>query len=113
MTTTPADRLRAAADLVEQRAAAATPGPWVAERRPYSHENVAGHVAAPNLVSTTRAGVALSTVDDTAWITLAGPQIAPHLAAWLRERADYVDAVQVCNEPHALALADAILGGAS
>ena len=80
----PAERLRRAADLVEQRAAAAPCGIW-------------------ELTS-------VRTCLDP-WVALMSPDLAPYLAALLRERADYADAVGVFNDREALALADVILGG--
>jgi hypothetical protein len=42
----------------------------------------------------------------------AAAGLAAPLAAWLRERATYSDAVGFCNDREALAVADAILGAA-
>jgi hypothetical protein len=81
----PAARLRSAADELEQIAATT---------RAYVVDPWAGHVR-DTLVP---------------WVALMSPDLAAPLAAWLRERADYADAVGFCNDREALALADLILG---
>jgi hypothetical protein len=86
--TDPAARLRTAADRVEQTAATT---------RAYAVDPWAGHVR-DTLVP---------------WVALMSPDLAGPLAAWLRERADYADAVGFCNDREALALVDAILGEAA
>jgi hypothetical protein len=84
----PAARLRSAADELEQTAATT---------RAYVVDPWAGHVR-DTLVP---------------WVALMSPDLAAPLAAWLRERADYSDAVGFCNDREALNLAAAILGGAA
>lgn len=78
----PVERLRSAADLLDRRAAAAVPF----------------RECGQDWCPAAHANSALS---------LAAP-----LAAWLRERAAYVDGMGgICNEECALAVADTILGG--
>jgi hypothetical protein len=79
----PAARLRSAADLIERTASTA---------RAYVVDPWAGHIR-DTLVP---------------WVALMSPDLAAPLAAWLRERADYADAVGFCNDREALALADVI-----
>lgn len=84
----PTDRLRAAADLIEQRAAAAPPDAWAL-----------AHVRA-TLVP---------------WVALMAPDLAPHLAALLREAADgidrYLSPLAAAAWHRELALADVLLRG--
>lgn len=121
----PAARLRSAADLVEQRAAAATPGPWLPEYalrdrtvqavfvecdgEDCDHDDY-GHGDGTCAIGS------FHTSDDNRWSILLGPQIAPHLAAWLRVEATWCSETRTGDDPHlrtirALALADAILAG--
>ena len=134
----PAERLRRAADLVEQRAAAATPGPWQPEWT-YARARVqavfvecdgedCGHDGYGHQDGTCAIG-AMHDDSDNRWSILVGPQIAPALATLLRTAADecgrYVGALEALprQKPEdtascvagrfgeALALADAILAG--
>lgn len=112
--TAPAERLRAAADLIERTGAAATPGPW------WVAPTERGDVFAGDWrVADTWPGVGLhpesevSVLANAAWIALLGPDTAPHLAMWLNTQADHVDLrgtdCMCCDA--AVAFADLILRG--
>lgn len=113
----PAERLRRAADVLEQTAAAATPGPWqpeyaLATRRVKAvfvecDGDDCGHDLYGHADGTCAIG-AMHTHDDNQWAILAGPQLAAPLAGWLRDAADLAD-VSAYGLP--LAVADVILGG--
>ena len=123
----PAERLRRAADLVEQRAAAASGPRWKPEYG-YGHTTVqavecdgdgCGHDSYGHVDGTCAIG-AMHADGDNQWAILAGPQVAPPLAAWLRAEADDAELIASGNlfgsfdkatTVRALALADVILGG--
>lgn len=92
----PAERLRAAADLIERTGAAATPDPPEHEIRWFDADFIArdGYSAA-----------------DAAWIALVGPDTAPALAAWLRTEAEL--AKGWAPFAASVAVADLILRGQS
>ncbi len=125
----PAERLRRAADLVEQRAAAASGPRWKPEYG-YGHTWVqavfvecdgdgCGHDALGHVDGTCAIG-AMHADGDNQWAVLAGRQIAKPLAAWLCAEADDADLLDRGNLPggsfdkattvRALAVADVILG---
>ena len=81
---TPAERLTAAADLIEAVASEATQ-PWFA----------ADQYWRPNVV----------TEGDAAWIALMGPDLAPHIEAILRKGVPDYEPLS----PTVLALADGII----
>lgn len=122
----PSERLNRAADLVEQTADAATPGPWQPEYALATRHVKAvfvecdgddcGHDLYGHADGTCAIG-AMHTHADNQWAILTGPPLAGPLAAWLRAMAipwhDYVgDAPRDSPRHHALAVADVILGGA-
>jgi hypothetical protein len=119
---TAAERLRAAADLIEQTAAQATPGPWQPEYALVSRQVQAVFVDCPGEdclhdrfahADGTCAIGSFEADGDNRWAILTNPNLAAPLAAWLRERASYSDAVGFCNDHEALAVGDVILGGES
>lgn len=77
---TPAERLRAAADLIERTGTAATPGPWIADGAGVYLTDDRGSFVA----DTCGSHPAQDAKADAAWIALVGPDLAPALAAWLR-----------------------------
>jgi len=102
---TPADRLRAAADLIERTAAEVeVPQRWYNQ---IEGQLTQRHCPLPGA--------------DAAWIALVGPDTAPALAAWLRGDADAADMGQLDDSElagwapsaAALAFADLILRGQS
>ncbi len=126
----PAARLRLAADLLEQRAAAATPGPWRYANPDEIDDLCAGpaRMDQPGAFGLNGEWVAEcgpDADDDALWIAMLGPQVAAPLAAWLRAEAVVgdtweSDASGESGNPlptgplavaEALALVDAILGG--
>jgi hypothetical protein len=119
---TAAERLHAAADLLERTAASASPGPWQPEYALVSRQVQAvfvgcdgedcphdwyGHADGTCAIGSFEAD------DDNRWAILTNPRLAAPLAAWLRERASYSGAARDGNDRHALAVADVILGDAS
>lgn len=127
----PAERLRKAADLIEQTAAKATPCPWEPE---YAYGNLARVQAVFVGCDATCQGVdcidgthgigGFDLDGDNRWAILANPAIAAPLAQWLRAEADHAALFAALDEPapgtvrvqlstatEALALADVILGG--
>lgn len=128
---TAADRLRQAADKLEQRATAATRGPW----RMSDVEGIF-YVVSPSHGPVTmdldnpvcdydREGVAIERTEDEGgradgeWMALMNPTIAAPLAAWLRAEAEQEAAIAHLHHGEddgrvpALAVADVILGDAS
>ena len=87
-------RLRAAADLIEQRASAASPGPWRA---------VEWYAGSLEVVDRAGAGIATESstgdvkMSDARWMAMLGPQVAAPLAAWLRAEADDADLIVAGN----------------
>lgn len=81
----PASLLRRAADSVDATAAETSAEPWATP-----------HVRAV-LVP---------------WVALMSIDLAPHLSAWLRGHADYIEGVQCSAAPESLAFARSILGEA-
>jgi hypothetical protein len=104
---TPAERLRAAADLIERTGAAATPGPWRIGRKVGRTLYCQGDP----MFGDPLIGV-LDEIDDAAWIALVGPDLAPALAAWMRGEAEVWDEGPEFGSLDALAVADLILRGA-
>lgn len=109
------ERLRRAADLIEQRAASATPAPWTARDGDETWSLHGGEWGQIQIAKAPKTGTPYAeywpTHGDSAWITTMSPQIAEPLAALLRECAAHSDVVGFCNEREALALADVILNG--
>ena len=100
-TTEPAAVLRAAADLLEQRARLATPGPWEIETG-----YLQPHRAQGLFISCDRDGIPCERLDcidgthgiggfdgdpDNRWAALVHPGIAAPLAAWLRMAAEQTE----------------------
>jgi hypothetical protein len=85
--------LEAAADRIEALAADATPGPWRAcedHGVDFTGEGwsaITVHAAERRVarIHDTGVGDGDDVLANAAWIALASPAIAPHLAAWLRE----------------------------
>jgi hypothetical protein len=116
---TAADLLRRAATLLEDTAAAATPGPWELELQYLRPEKAQGLfvgcppdgcAAAGDCYDGTHGVGGFDTDPDNRWAALVHPGIAPALAAWLRGHADYIAAVQGSAIPSALSLARILLG---
>jgi len=122
-----ADKLRRAADLLRQRAAAATPGPWTVTGQGPGPDSVnrgcgqvwttnpdlyGGDIAEPSGDCYPRSGY--SPRDDMTWIATVGPDVGAGMAAALDRHAEDHSTYD-CNdvEPCAMtALADLILAGA-
>ena len=115
-----ADRLRAAATLLRERAEAATPGPWFVEEDDWDVHVLANdpHIQIPY-------GVARDLGDrdgDAAYIAAMHPLVGLAVAGWLdtiageaasNEEFDGLDPYQtIAGYADALAVADLILGGA-
>lgn len=81
---TPQDELRAAASIVRERAAKATPGPWL--EGGYGNYGPTVHDVASTF------GIETEDSDrgkgNAAWIALANPLLAEPLADWLEETAE-------------------------
>jgi hypothetical protein len=116
----PADRLRAAAALVRERRAAATPGEWTAHLLPPNehHKHPAHWVKARHDNGDSISSQVVADCPwrqaDAAWIALMNPAVGEPLAAWLESVADRLRATahpdwQHAIEPEAFAVADAIL----
>lgn len=129
----PAEVLRAAADRIDQLAAATTPGPW----RTADVEGIF-YIASANHGPVTmdndgpvctcsgpdeNGGVAIERDEseggrgDADWMVALGPQVAPQLSAWLRAEADAHqrrEALMLVGggaaTAHALAFARSLLG---
>lgn len=105
--TTPADRLLAAADLLDELAGEATEGPWFNTRD--------GEVKnARNWDVVDRMGAGSK---DARYIALMGPEVGKALTALLRMEATRIDATEKAfpryvADPDILALADLLLAGA-
>lgn len=110
-----AEILRRAADLIEIRAAAATPGPWLIEH------DYAGDVPQalfvevgdddPDGYDGTRGVGGFDEPADNVWAGMLGPQVGELLAAWLRAEADcFVSDAAGGPLPQAVAFARALLG---
>jgi len=90
---TPIEELRAAATIVRQAAAKATPGPWRIRQGNTISSNIAdrdGHMVIDgggwtDGTKTVVYGAALNA--DAAWIALMSPALAEPLAAWLESEA--------------------------
>jgi hypothetical protein len=117
------ERLRSAADLIEQRAADASGRAWEPEYSFDSRDVQAvfvecdtedgdcGHDRYGHVDGTCAIGC-FHRAADNRWAVLAGPQLAGPLAAWLRGEAESWEAgYQAPNIDQALALVDVILGG--
>lgn len=124
---TPAERLRAAADLIEQRASEATPGPWQPEYAYNNHSRVQaifvdcadGDSDACDDVDCIDGAHSIGGMESTAdnlWVLIAHPSLGPPLATWLRAEALHYDmrgrVLALSCHAEALAVADVILGGA-
>lgn len=126
-----AERLRAAATLLRERAEAATPGPWHVCDRAYQYDEID---AAALVCGESHDPIAANSSDwyetdddeptpdtDAAYIATMSPPVALALADWLDSEAERVEegataftfggAPMFPPNPHALAVADAILGG--
>lgn len=112
----PAAELRAAAQLLREHAAAATPGPW--RTRGDYPETVYSDTASGivDVIAGSRWGGEASVFDnehDAAWIAVMHPGIGEALADWLDATADYCT-VSITHPTHvarAMAVARALLGG--
>ncbi len=90
----PIEEVRAAARILHQTAAKATPGPWRIRQGNTVSSNITdrdGHMVIDgggwtDGTKTVVYGAALNA--DAAWIALAGPELAGPLAAWLDALAD-------------------------
>lgn len=113
------EELRAAATLLREAAAKATPGPWTVRPGNDVSANVArnddliidgGGYTSDGKV--TVYGAALNT--DAAWIALASPLLSEPLAAWLESCAKHASKVsdprnqEIIADSHALAVARVI-----
>jgi hypothetical protein len=84
VTESPSALLERAAALIEQRAADATPGPWVRQSPDHT---------VTNIDSSDRQSVAFERdegacdQEDALWITMLSPVVAPPLVEWLRDAA--------------------------
>jgi hypothetical protein len=114
----PAAQLRAAAQLLRERATAATPGPWQA-RGDYSdaiYSDTSEGIV--DVIAGGKWGGEASVFDnehDATWIAMMHPGVGEPLAAWLDATAAYCT-VSITYPTHvvrALAVARALLGGES
>jgi hypothetical protein len=135
VSTTPVQELRRAAVRLRELAARATPGPW-------EHVSTGAGEGRPRWIlgAPTEPGDAWSAADviaitddmvaalqditepdriisdgDMDWIATVGPQIAPPLAEWLEDTADWLEQwdTEPSDDHPALILARAINGGTS
>lgn len=89
MTERPSETLRRAADLIAERAAAASDAPWgVESMRDHTYgiwttgtgfSGEDDHIASTNVEA------------DAVWVAMLAPAVAPHLVEWLRVEADCLD----------------------
>lgn len=113
-----AARLREAAKVLRERAEAATPGPWEADggeiSQHWSRPEPWQHVASGEVdcMAYCYGGSArgIDRDEDAAYIAMMHPPVALILADWLDDTAGEVESHATWSE-HALAVADAILGG--
>lgn len=109
MTDSPSLLLQRAAELIEQRAAKATPGPWRDEAMGSDGSVV---LAGGYTVSTARRPARCGEFADATWIAMANPLLAQPLASILRDAAFNLD----CHPEYRthylsyIALAEAVLG---
>lgn len=89
---TPADRLHAAADLLEKLAGEATPGPWTPHYASDLHTDSAAWIGAPGqatpdgvFVATTAS--ALEGLGDATYIATMHPEVGKLIASSLRDAA--------------------------
>ena len=83
---TPADEMRAAAKLLREKAAAATPGPWEIEYAYQSDRPQAVFRMDPAEPDDLDMALGVGIMDepaDNAWVALLGPDKAEPLACWL------------------------------
>jgi len=92
------DRLRTAADRLEQLAERSTPGDWRIGGLLATRPEVVAHRACET------EHVAEARAASAAWIVALSPTVGPPLAAWLRAAADAPSV-----EPAAVAVAQALL----
>lgn len=106
----PAERLRAAATRLREVAGDATPGPW---------DHVVGASEDHAWVERRHTETVVTTRDigTSAYIAMMHPPVALALADWLDDEAGFIDAIKAHADgdpsvlaPHALAVADAVLG---
>jgi hypothetical protein len=99
---TTTQRLTAAADLLEKRAAAATPGPWQPQYAYLNHSRVQGVFIecgaqdgcdGVDCIDGTHGIGGFDKDGDNRWAILANPALAEPLARLLREHAAALDAV--------------------
>lgn len=111
---TPAERLLAAADLLDKRAGEATAGPWRLDGPWWWSE---GTCAAMVTAQESRRAVVMATVDagdaNAAYIATMHPGVGKHLVEWLREEAAEAAIYKGVKPEHlfrfALGLADLLL----
>lgn len=128
---TTAERLIAAADLLEGRAREATAGPWAPHYASDLHSDAAAWIGAPG--QATKDGVFVATtanavegLGDAFYIATMHPEVGTALAAWLRFASSRLERMGAhwqamaddrreqfnANAGHALNLADLLLAGA-
>lgn len=114
---TPAERLNAAADLLEKRADDATPGPW--RDMPMGSEGANIH-AGGNTVTTARRVGRIGEFADASYIATMHPEVGKALASILRrearqlaDRADALGGLLLGLPEEELAVADLLLAGES